>query len=170
MANNKKTLSFSPEPSPLAGLPKLLFDRLTDETPKRYREVRSKNFLNHNQAAASVVKEISNLLNTRLSATAEIYSWCKKQSYGYGLPWMYGTPDFQSFDATDTKQWWQIAKIYQDAITYFEPRLKNVKVTILEFINQQQCLVIEIQGDIKFRMQQQPISFNLNVNPGRRSL
>ena len=147
------------EPRPNKGSKAPLFDRIIDNNPEIKNEHPKKVILNRALVIESIVAEISMLLNTRLSATAQIYS-----RYGLGLPWMYGIPDFTSIDPADKSQWWRNARLFENAITYFEPRLKNVKVSIDHFDGKNQRLYVSIKGQVTMKEFQQPVAFGIEVN------
>lgn len=156
------------EPKPFAGVKKPLFDRLIDNELEVETEHPKKVILNKNQVIESIVKEVDILLNTRLSATAKIYAKYKDMEYGMGLPWMYGIPDFNSIDAANKTSWPKIAKIFEKAISYFEPRLKMVKVTIDNFDGKSQSLNISIRGQVNLENYQQPVFFGIEVKDAQK--
>lgn len=152
------------EPRPKKGSKAPLFDRLVDNNPETKTEHPKKVILNRALVIESIVTEIGMLLNTRLSATAQIYSRYRDQDYGLGLPWMYGIPDFTSIDPADKSQWWRNARLFENAITYFEPRLKNVKVSIDHFDGKNQRLYVSIKGQVTMKEFQQPVAFGIEVH------
>jgi type VI secretion system lysozyme-like protein len=152
-----------PEPKPRAGTKKPLFDRLIDDNSEQLSEHPKKMLLNKSQYIESIVNEIDRVLNTRLSATAKIYTKYKDVEYGMGLPWMYGIPDFTSIDASDKTGWPRLAKIFANTISYFEPRLQMVKVTIDQFDGSNQSLHISVRGQISIQKHQQPVFFGLQI-------
>ncbi len=153
-----------PEPKPKRGSKPPLFDRLIDISPENKNEHPKRVFLNRAQVVDSIVTEVARLLNTRLSATAKIYSRYRDQDYGLGLPWMYGIPDFTSMDPADKSQWWRTANLFENAISYFEPRLKSVKVSIDHFDGQNQRLYVSIRGQVIMKEFQQPVAFGVEIH------
>lgn len=155
---------FKPEPKPRRGSKAPLFDRLIDTNIENSNEHPKKVFLNRAQVIESIITEVDRLLNTRLSATAKIYSSYRDQEYGLGLPWMYGIPDFTSIDPADQSKWKGLSNIFEKAIEHFEPRLKNVKVSIDHFDGQNQRLYVSIRGQVVMKEFQQPVAFGVAVN------
>ena len=153
-----------PEPKPKKSSKAPLFDRFINDSMDNKNEHPKKILLNRAQILESIVNEVGRLLNTRLSATAKIYSQYRDQDYGLGLPWMYGIPDFNSIDPADKNQWVSIAKLFENAIGYFEPRLKNVNVSLDHFDGQSQCLYVSVRGKIVMKEFQQPVAFGVEVN------
>lgn len=152
------------EPKPKKGSKLPFLDRLIDDAPDALREHPKKTLLNRVQVLESIVSEVSRLLNTRLSATAKIYSFYRDQDYGLGLPWMYGIPDFTSIDPTDKTQWVRISELFENAINYFEPRLQKVKVSLDHFDGQNQRLYVSIRGQVVMKEFQQPVAFGIEIN------
>lgn len=153
---------YEPKPSKGSKLP--LLERLIDKAPGNTDEHPQKNFLNRAQVLESIINEISCLLNSRLSATAKTYSSYTNQEYGLGLPWMYGIPDFTSFDPSNKTLWPKINDLIKNAISYFEPRLQKIKVSIDHFDNQNQRLYLSISGNVVMKAFQQPVSFGIEIN------
>lgn len=154
----------TPEPRPKRGSKVPIFGRLVDANPDNQKEHPKNIFLNRAQVIESIIAEIDRLLNTRLSATAKIYSRYRDQDYGLGLPWMYGIPDFTSFDPADKTKWKALSSIFEKSIAYFEPRLKEVKVSVDHFDGQNQSLYVSIQGKVVMKDFQQPVAFGIAVN------
>ena len=153
-----------PEPKPKKGHKLPFFDRLIDDSPDTPTEHPKKILLNRAQVLESIVNEVSRLLNTRLSATAKIYSFYRNQDYGLGLPWMYGVPDFTSMDPANKTQWVRISELFENAINYFEPRLQKVKVSLYLFDGQSQRLYVSIRGQVVMQDFQQPVAFGVEIN------
>ena len=166
LSKNKSTSTFlnKPEPKPKKGSKAPLFDRLMDDVPDAQREHPKRIILNRAQVLESIVNDVARLLNTRLSATAKIYSRYRYQEYGLGLPWMYGVPDFTSMDPADKTQWVRISDLFKDAISYFEPRLKKISVSLDHFDGQSQRLYISIRGQVVMKEFQQPVAFGIEIN------
>ncbi len=163
-AKSTSTFLNKSEPKPKSGSKSPLFDRLIDDTPEAKKEHPKKGILNRAQVLESIVTEVARLLNTRLSATAKIYSLYHDQDYGLGLPWMYGIPDFTSIDPADKTQWARINKLFENAINYFEPRLKKVNVSLDYFDGQSQRLYVSIRGQVVMKEFQQPVAFGIEIN------
>lgn len=142
----------------------LFFDRLVDDALGTLQEHPKKLLLNRAQILESIINEVTNLLNTRLSATAKIYSFYHDQDYGLGLPWMYGIPDLTSIDPSDKVHWPRINNFFEKAIAYFEPRLQKIKVSLDHFDGRNQCLYVSIRGQVVMKEFQQPVAFGVEIN------
>jgi len=153
-----------PEPKSKKSNKLSLFGRLVDDKLGTSQEHPKKLFLNRAQVLESIISEVTNLLNTRLSATAKIYSFYHDQDYGLGLPWMYGIPDLTSIDPSDKTQWAHISNFFEKAIAYFEPRLQKIKVSLDHFDSKNQCLFVSIRGQVIMKEFQQPVAFGVEIN------
>ena len=79
-------------------------------------------------AAEAVRRDLEHLLNTRQThqGLAEHLPEVRRSLIAYGLP------DLPSLDAHTTAQKLDIARMIRQAIQQFEPRLNNVRVTLLD--------------------------------------
>lgn len=160
---NLSTFLTKTEPKPKRGSKLPILERLINNTAINSYEHPQKNLLNRTQILESIISEVTRLLSTRLSATAKNYSFYCNQEYGLGLPWMYGIPDFSSLNPADKNQWGKINILFENAITYFEPRLQNIKVSIDHFDSQNQQLYVSIKGQVVMKEFQQPVAFGVEI-------
>ncbi len=77
---------------------------------------------------------------------------------------MYGIPDFTSIDPADKTQWARISSLFEKAISYFEPRLKKISVSLDHFDGQSQRLYVSIRGQVVMKEFQQPVAFGIEIN------
>ncbi|GLQ70786.1 type VI secretion system baseplate subunit TssE [Vibrio penaeicida] len=102
-----------------------LLDKLIDHDPRNTADVHFP--LNNQQIVRGLIRDVEALLNTRLS-------WVKVDN---SLPELrqslltYGLPDFSSmpFSSKDGQQ--HLCKIVKDTLLEFEPRFKDVSVSII---------------------------------------
>ena len=87
-----------------------------------------------------------------------------KEKNSHGIPGFYGIPDFSAHDGVSQAQWPKIEKICQQAIEIYEPRLKNVKVKIHDFVQNEQCLVLSISGRLTLKNYQEEVIFPLRIH------
>ncbi|MDP2193059.1 MAG: type VI secretion system baseplate subunit TssE [Alphaproteobacteria bacterium] len=156
------------EPSNVLGARPLLFDRLMDHDATQFFDEGSHYYLNRMQVEESIQLEISRLLNTR---RAEGYTGEKKElirghKNNMSLPWLYGLPDFQSYDASNQSDWPKIATLIKDAIDYFEPRIKKAMVEIVRFDTNQQKLETIISGEHLLFQEKGEITFHVAIDCG----
>jgi len=109
-----------------------LLDRLVDETPHAGDESVPKRTCSINDYQRSVLRDVLDLLNTRVSRV----DWLKGNSMptvlDYGLPDLGGKMVESQIDAE------RLAKLVTQAIRAFEPRLENVQVNSISLPEFQQ--------------------------------
>lgn len=150
------------EPKRLIGAKPLLFDRLVDLEPEIMHE--SHQILTFDGVLRSVVIEVARILNTRQSARKKVYEQLSKNSDNFGLPIMFGIPDFTSLDPADKKQRWRICLICERALSVFEPRLKQIKVIVERFDQQKQHLYVQISGVLALQKIQDKVTFPILID------
>lgn len=150
------------EPKKIIGSKPLLFERLVDLEPDKIAEFEK--VLTFEEVLESVALEVSRILNTRRSSKKDMYAELISDEDNFGLPIMFGVPDFTSFDPTDKRQRWQISINCERAIRYFEPRLKNVKVSVKDFSKIRQELFLEISGLLTVNKVQKSVNFDIFVD------
>ena len=154
------------EPKNTLGSKKLFFDLLVDEDPEETWEDVSKSHLSFNEVIDSVISEISKVLNTRLTAKFDDYEELKDDPLNYGIPSLYGLTDSNTFDATSPNQWVKITKLCERAISTFEQRMTEVKVTIEGFAPSKQSLNIIVRGNVHFNKIREEVRFPLAIECG----
>jgi type VI secretion system lysozyme-like protein len=151
---------FLQEPKKINGGRKLLFDRLTNDS----NNFSSTTVLDFEQLVTSITTEVEKILSTRFNVKLKDYDKLAKNYSNFALPNMFGIADFNDLDPTNKLQSLKIAKICENAITAFEPRLKNIKVLVKNFVPKQQQLNIYIKGKVMFQHLQQEINFPCIIN------
>lgn len=141
----KETLA---EPRYIAGAPIPLFERLINDDVNEDREAPIKRYYNKFELIQSIQREIARILNTRANAKKRDHRELQNQSQNFALPQLYGLPDFSYYDATNSENNRKIAKLCEQAITQYEPRLNNVSVVITGFEKQSQTLSANIQASL----------------------
>jgi type VI secretion system protein ImpF len=147
------------EPKKIRGAPVPLFDRLVDEDCEIVNEQPVKRFYNREELIHSIEREVSNILNTRTTARREDYEDFSENNLNFGLPEMFGLGDFSRFDATNQSEWDKITRLCEETITRFEPRIKNISVTISEFDRKTQSLNLNLQADFAVKEFQGEVTF-----------
>lgn len=156
------------EPKNQIGLRPPLFDRLIDDNPAEKVDLSYKMILTPQELIDSIQLEISRILSTRLTAKNEDYEEFAKDPLNFGLPFLFGFQDFQSFDGTNTTQWRRVALACQQAISKFEPRLSNVKVKVYSFDKLKQSLDIHITGNITIEKLKEIVQFPITLDCSQR--
>src|SRR5215213_9707523 len=96
--------------------------------------------LNRKELKESVRRELSRLLNTRCSIPSHLLGEEERTVLNYGIP------DFSSFSAHNPDDHRRIAAIVAQTVSAFEPRLKQVRVTVERFRDHDRTLWVKIDG------------------------
>ncbi|WP_232224322.1 type VI secretion system baseplate subunit TssE [Candidatus Paracaedibacter symbiosus] len=152
------------EPKRESGAPIPLFDRLIDHTPDEETEVPCKRYYNKFELIQSIEREVFRILNTRSNAKHAEFDDLTTLPENRGLVQLFGLADFSQYDGTNSGHRPRIARLCEVAIGIFEPRLTNVKVTILEFNKQEQTLNAAISALIAIPEYQQEITFPMTIS------
>ena len=154
------------EPKNVLGSKQLLFSLLVDEDPDEAFEDVSKSHLSFDEVIDSVISEISKILNTRLTARLDDYEMLKDDPLSFGIPSLFGLNDSHSFDSSSPNQWVKIARLCERAITTFESRMTEVKVTIESFDRSRQALNIVVGGKIYLNKVREEVRFPVALECG----
>ncbi len=122
-----------------------LFDRLTDDNPFENRDTSFGTNLSVEQLKESIVRDLTLLLNTRFSPLLKKYA----DEYGFYLPFAYGANLTAPKYAETVFELQNIEKSIVTAISQFEPRLKNIRVTIEPNPQDTSKAIANITADIK---------------------
>jgi type VI secretion system protein ImpF len=112
----------------------------------RCQQSESPKVLNEEALIASIEENIQMLLNTRMALNKKNYLAMNPAGLTYGVPQLYGLPDFSWFDGARRDTWPQQATLIEQAIRLFEPRLQNPQVALKEFQEDKQKLWVHIRG------------------------
>ena len=136
-----------------------LFDRLIDLDPYVQETSTTLKTLTRKELVESVKREISWLLNTTCSFSQEDLEGRERNCLNYGVY------DFSCFfpDSSDNRT--RLAKIVEDAIEAYEPRLKNTEVTVNEMSskNDKFTLSLLIDGELLINKISEPVSFIMAI-------
>jgi len=108
-------------------------------------------------AFESVRRDLLRLLNTRTRP-----GWTPAPGQALTAT-EYGMPDFSHISAADVLERDNFASLMTRVIEAFEPRLKQVRVTLTAHPSNQSALEGSIQGRIRIGVVDQPVSFPLEV-------
>ena len=105
-----------------------LFDRLTDEEPRRKKEARSDQVINLDQYRQAVLRDILYLLNTcNIQAETmgiDLTENVRSSTLNYGIPPLSGV-NFSDIE------WQDVEQNIKQAIIDFEPRLENKTLQVI---------------------------------------
>lgn len=125
-----------------------LFDRLTDLDQGGIGEERPYHKLDFEGLKESVLSEISLILNTRPTAKRQAEKNSKGHLSDYALPTFFGLGDFTWFEAGNDFYLHQVTRRVEEAIRYYEPRLKNPRIKVTKVDKTILGLRVDISGEI----------------------
>lgn len=144
-------------PRPVAGARPPLFDRLVDDDPSSSSEPQPRRILDAAGLRASVAAELDRLLNTRAPVAADAIARRERSTIDYGIP------DLSYFwpgaGASET----ELARLIEQAIAAFEPRLLSPRATIVRPPDQRGAAIIEVSGKLAIGTVMEPVAFAMPV-------
>ncbi len=143
------------EPKPIRGAKALLFERLVDQDPQRPAEPQPFRMYSAGFLRASVGQELIRLLNTRCPRGRGPANEVDRTILDYGIP------DFSHMAATSDTDAHQLARVLERAIAIYEPRLREVRVTITPSIKSQTAVTGVIEAMLVVGTVNEPVSFPL---------
>jgi type VI secretion system protein ImpF len=142
-------------------LPSLL-DRLIDEDPTAKREDPQSQFQRLRQLKQSVRRDLENLLNTRWRAVG----WPKDLSELESSVVNYGIPDFTGANLGSAGSRDDFVRVIQETIRRFEPRLKRVKVELVDNSEREdRTMRFRIDAILQCDQEPEPVVFDSSLEP-----
>lgn len=146
------------EPKPIRGAKALLFERLVDENPAVQREAQPFRMYDVAGVRASVERELIRLLNTRCALPAGAVDERDRTVADYGIV------DFAYMAASSGTDVQQLAQILERAIAAYEPRLKEVHVSLEPARNNNAAVIGVITGMLVVGSVREPVSFPVEAS------
>ena len=133
-----------------------VLDRLIDDEPEASRESVSYRMTDFGRVKALVIRDLENLLNSKstMSPPPPAYRELNKSLYLYGLR------DFTSLNPKSTSLRLQLSQEIKNKIQQFEPRLKNVIVTIEAPAEGERTVRFKIAGLLILDPLVEPVTFD----------
>jgi type VI secretion system protein ImpF len=135
----------------------LLFERLVDDDPHTPTEPRPLRTLSQQELRASVRREVRRLLNTRCLTGVARTADREPTVLQYGVP---DLADFSPQSPTDSKR---LAALLSQAIAAFEPRLRQVRVTVERFVDDHKALLARLDAILVVEAIKEPVSFPILI-------
>jgi type VI secretion system lysozyme-like protein len=146
------------EPKSIEGARALLFERLVDLDPQSLKEEpHPLRLLDRQQLKESVRRELGRLLNTRSSTPTPLFVEQELTVLDYGIP------DFSSFSARNADDHRRMEKIIKLSINAFEPRLRDIQVTVEPVTNSTWSLRVGIDAFLVIDSLTEAVSFQVVV-------
>jgi type VI secretion system lysozyme-like protein len=139
------------EPKPISGARAPLFERLTDLNREEKQESRPQRVLDSGELRRSVRQEVSRLLNTR----------CATWEDRTGTVLDYGLPDFSWMSPASETDRQLLAATIARKVACFEPRLREVRVTIQRDETNPRTVLGMLEGVLLVESIREPVSFPL---------
>jgi type VI secretion system lysozyme-like protein len=136
-----------------SGARALLFERLVDFDPRMRREPQPFRTLTLPELRASVRREVERLLNTRCPYSAAELEGRDRTVLDYGMP------DFSALSPQRAEDRQRLAEQITQAITAFEPRLRQVRVTVEPPTLPQRRLLAHIEAVLVVNAVTEPVAF-----------
>ena len=146
-------------PRPVPGARPLLFDRLVDDDPLAPYEAEPHRTLDAAGLRRSVAAELERMLNTRAPLPADQLAGRRRSTVDYGIP------DLSHFWPGAGGSQAELARLIEETITAFEPRLIAPRVAIIPGVERRESMVVEITGKLAIGTVMQPVTFALPL-PG----
>jgi type VI secretion system protein ImpF len=150
------------QPAMIRGGRPLLFERLCMQPgPRRQGDVQipdaSFRAYELQALADSVMRELQSLLNTRLPFAAGLSDEGSQSVVNYGLP------DFSTLNAANPGDRTLLARLIERKIAAFEPRLRDVHVTLEAHPTSRRTLVGTMNGNLQLAAISEPVCFPVTL-------
>lgn len=139
-----------------------LFERLTDRNPEQPREPRPLRTLSHPELLRSVQQEVTRLLNTR-SGRGPAYLREQERSVVD-----YGVSDLLWVNPHDPQSLHLLTDLVEQTIEAFEPRLREVQVTVTRFVQADSRIVLTVTATLITEDLREPVSFQVMASPSSK--
>lgn len=144
-------------------MPKLshipLFEKLIDENTEESFEKTTKTLSSFEELQASIMEDLSRLLNTRLIAFWQDYAAKNQQT-----PFLYGVDIDAAMSTQNTSDMQVLEQHIETAVRNFEPRLINPQVHVQGTGNDPGTLFITIDAYLMMENRRVPLSFPIILN------
>jgi len=140
-----------------------ILDRLIDLEPGVSREPVQYRFLSIGQAKTSVARDLENLLNTKRSVLVPP-TGCREVNSSL---FVYGLQDFTSQNPKSPMVRQQLRQQIERVISLFEPRLKNVKVTLETSVQNERNLRFRVSALLVVDPVAEPVTFDTYLDVTR---
>ena len=139
-----------------------VLDRLVDQDPRDLQESPKSRSAGLHELRLAVRRDLEWLLNTRCHAEADEGELEEtKRSIAF-----YGLPDIMGVNAKNNLEQVRLTKSLESAIRIFEPRFKNLKVTMEEIGTVERQLKFRIEASLDIDPAPEPIVFDTVLQMG----
>jgi type VI secretion system protein ImpF len=135
-----------------------LFERLIDDNPDEQFEKYPKRFSNFQELQDSIARDLSFLLNTRVSLFWK--NCCEKTT----IPYCYGVNVTAPTSAENVFEIRELESRVNDVVRQFEPRLGNVKSQVVGVGTDPGCVFVSIDATVNIENRKTPLSFPVAID------
>lgn len=139
-----------------------LFERLTDRNPEQPREPRPLRTLSYPELLRSVQKEVTRLLNTRSGRGPQYLREQERSVVDYGVS------DLLWVNPYDPQSLHLLTDLAEQTIEAFEPRLREVQVTVSRFVQAESRIVLTVTATLITEELREPVSFQVTASPSSK--
>jgi type VI secretion system protein ImpF len=144
-----------------------ILDRLIDEEPGNRKEQPRSSGQMLRELKNGVRRDLENLLNTRWRCR----TWPPELDELEVSLLDYGIPDFTGVNMSVPTERENLRRVVQRAIMRFEPRLKNVSVTVLQNADEfDRVLRFRISGILRADPAPEPVTFDSELEPSTSAI
>ncbi|MBX9977301.1 MAG: type VI secretion system baseplate subunit TssE [Alphaproteobacteria bacterium] len=159
----KSSYIHEPQKCPGAFIP--LFERLVDFDIDATHESPVQKFHDFDSMTKSIERELFHILGSFVKFEKKDYIALSKNDDNFGLPGMFGVPEFSMFEGTNTYNWKPLTRYLEKIIERFEPRLSNITVVIQGVDKSKQFLNITITATLCSPHFQEEVTFSMALKP-----
>ena len=133
-----------------------VLDRLIDHEPEVVQEPLASRSKSLRQLKDSVKRDLEQLLNTRQSE-----GWLAPDLKELELSLAaYGLPDFTSVSIKSPAEQLRLRRALESAITLFEPRLEDIRITVRPLGDLERSLHFRIEARLRVEPAPEPVTFD----------
>lgn len=139
-----------------------VLDRLLDYSPRELQEPASERSTSMRDVRTSVRRDLEWLLNTRchMEDLGDANMEAKKSVAFFGLP------DFTGLSAKNVNEQKRLTKALETSIKIFEPRFRDLKITMEPADKVDRQLKFKIEARLQFQGASEPIAFDTVLQVG----
>jgi type VI secretion system protein ImpF len=135
-----------------------LFERLIDDNPEESFEKHSKRFLTFLELQESVLRDLSYLLNTRVSPFWKNYADNTATPYSYGVNVTAPTSAENVFEIQ------ALESRVDEVVRLFEPRLVNAKSSVVGPGSDPSNVFVNVEATMDMEHRKMPLSFPVVID------
>lgn len=134
-----------------------LLDRLADTDPEALEESRPLRTYSREQLIDSIISELNRIFNTRCIVPKKELKQRERSVLDYGVS------DYTGMNTRALDDHQTLARTLKEAITRFEPRLQQVKVSVDPNPPNERSLVVLVEALLQYGNVREPVSFPITV-------